>query len=219
MEQNYFECPICGKVTRHIEVKLMEVAAATDGGKFVKAAAAVSDYLGGSKIIGAATGYRFWKCGECASIFTRNIGGDVEETLKVGTPNSSIMKSQKDVPFYVSLNTLSNYTINIQNITNIYVNSEHESQPAWVHKHTDKYLGSKLDLYSITVHISRFYGKLPEAMMRGKIYALRNRLTDNSFSSSLSDGVIVYKQKTQEEVEKILKELTPLGLDEYVEIQ
>lgn len=148
MESNYFECPICGKVTRHIEVKLLEVASATGGGKFVRAAAAVSDWSGGAKVIGAATGYRFWKCAECTSIFTRDAGGTIQNILKEGTPKKSNVTVLEKDSFYISQNTLNIITINQ---TFIIGNTTDANNPIWLHKH-DGYKGSMLDKYKIIFH-------------------------------------------------------------------
>lgn len=151
MEQNFYQCPICGRLTRHIEVKLAEVAAVSGGGLIVRSVAGGLDAIGG-KLIKAAIGFNFWKCGECGSITSRDAAGEVADVLKVGTPNHVLKKAKEEEPFYITQNTLNNYTvINVNNITNIYVNEQLNSQPDWVHK-TDGFRGKMLDSYDICFH-------------------------------------------------------------------
>ena len=88
MRTNYFECPVCGKITRHIEITesewlaVMEKRGRITGGGIlsdiiVNGTARLVDLTGFAKTVNSITGRCRWKCCGCTHLSLRKENGDI----------------------------------------------------------------------------------------------------------------------------------------------
>lgn len=78
-DSNFFKCPDCQKMTRHIKMSAIEDNAndRVDSDNLIgKAFAAASDFTGLSKVLFSVIGQP-WKCSECGYITERRADGSI----------------------------------------------------------------------------------------------------------------------------------------------
>lgn len=80
MEQNYFKCPNCNTITKHIKATAVEWSAQNNP-SLLHIGVKMAEYSGLMKITQAIVGVRFWKCTNCLKILRYNEAGDVFEDL------------------------------------------------------------------------------------------------------------------------------------------
>lgn len=77
---NYFRCPICSRVTQHIESTGAEWMAQNSEGAektIMTPMVRLSDYMGFTKMIEKLIGAKSWKCSQCATVTRYNEDGSL----------------------------------------------------------------------------------------------------------------------------------------------
>ena len=83
MAINSFQCPICHRYTRHIELSSAEAGAMSgEAGMSQFINAVGGDYLGGHRIWNFIRGQKFWKCCECGIGSRRDLSGTIKYCFK-----------------------------------------------------------------------------------------------------------------------------------------
>lgn len=85
MAINHFECPICKKYTKHVELSATEVGAMrgeTGGWEIVNKIG--GDYLGMKKFSDLVLSAKDWKCCECGLGSRRKPDGTIKDCFKNG---------------------------------------------------------------------------------------------------------------------------------------
>lgn len=76
---NYFKCPDCGCVTKHVEISFMEFVATKKKGAIHRLFAMFQDITGASRLAGSLTGLREYKCSKCGLVNQRGASGKINE--------------------------------------------------------------------------------------------------------------------------------------------
>lgn len=77
----YYECPVCNKVTRHIQLSSGEASAMENDSEVEQALNRLNDYIGISAVFRTVSGRDFWKCSECGKGTLRTSSGKVIRCL------------------------------------------------------------------------------------------------------------------------------------------
>lgn len=77
-ETNYFYCPVCQKLTRHIRISNSEFMQRVSKGNVVMSIlGGINDLTGGGKLANAMMGVKQWKCSECGLCTQRKADGTI----------------------------------------------------------------------------------------------------------------------------------------------
>lgn len=76
---NYFHCPNCGRVTKHIEISFTEFVSIKGAGIAYKASAGIFDLLGITQGVSKLMGYGYYKCCDCGLANQREPNGEINE--------------------------------------------------------------------------------------------------------------------------------------------
>lgn len=81
-ESNYFHCPICQDITRHIRLSSSEyMTRYSNGNVLLSIAGRINDLTGGGRLANAILGVKQWKCSKCCVCSQRKLDGTIAGNL------------------------------------------------------------------------------------------------------------------------------------------
>lgn len=80
-KSQFYECPVCNKVTRHIQLSSGEASAMENDSELEQIFNRLNDYIGISSVFRTVSGRDFWKCGVCGKGTLRTSGGKIVRCL------------------------------------------------------------------------------------------------------------------------------------------
>lgn len=77
-ESNYFHCPRCRDLTRHIRISASEfMSRYYNGSSFMSFIGRINDFSGGYQLSNFISGKKQWKCSKCGSCSQRKSDGTI----------------------------------------------------------------------------------------------------------------------------------------------
>lgn len=92
MSYKTWQCPYCKKYTRHEEMSTREVSGLEKDSEFAQFFNGINDYVGMTRLIGAVTGRKYWKCCECGYAALRSSSGKILRIV-VDTDHPAFMEA------------------------------------------------------------------------------------------------------------------------------
>ena len=81
-ESNYFYCPKCNQLTRHIRISGAEfLSRYYNGNSIMSFLGRINDFTGGYELSNAVSGLKQWKCSICGSCSQRKSDGAIRGDL------------------------------------------------------------------------------------------------------------------------------------------